>query len=46
MAIILESRLTKEQIFTFYCNDVYLGQSGSFAIKGFAQSSQSTSTKI
>ena len=40
MAIILESRLTKEQIFTFYCNDVYLGQSGTFAIKGFAQASQ------
>jgi penicillin-binding protein 1B len=37
MAVILESRLSKEQIFTLYCNDVYLGQSGSFAINGFAQ---------
>jgi penicillin-binding protein 1B len=40
MAIILESRLTKEQIFALYCNDVYLGQSGTFAINGFAQAAQ------
>ena len=40
MAIILELRLTKEQIFTHYCNGVYLGHSGTFAINGFAQASQ------
>ena len=40
MAVILESRLSKEQIFTIYCNDVYLGQSGTFAINGFAQAAQ------
>jgi penicillin-binding protein 1B len=40
MAIILESRLSKEKIFTVYCNDVYLGQSGTFAINGFAQAAQ------
>jgi penicillin-binding protein 1B len=40
MAVILESRLSKEQIFTVYCNDVYLGQSGTFAINGFAQAAQ------
>lgn len=40
MAMILESRLSKEQIFTLYCNDVYLGQSGTFAINGFAQAAQ------
>jgi penicillin-binding protein 1B len=40
MAIILEMRLTKEQIFTHYCNSVYLGHSGTFAINGFAQASQ------
>jgi len=40
MAIILESRLTKEQIFTLYCNSVYLGQSCTFAVNGFAQASQ------
>ena len=40
MAVILESRLSKEQIFSIYCNDVYLGQSGAFAINGFAQAAQ------
>jgi len=40
MAVILESRLSKEQIFSVYCNDVYLGQSGTFAINGFAQAAQ------
>ena len=40
MAIILELRLSKEQIFTHYCNDVYLGQRGTFAIRGFAQAAQ------
>jgi penicillin-binding protein 1B len=40
MAIILESRLSKQEIFTLYCNDVYLGQSGTFAINGFAQAAQ------
>ena len=39
MAVILELRLTKEQIFTHYCNGVYLGDSGTFAINGFAQAS-------
>jgi penicillin-binding protein 1B len=40
MAVILELRLTKEQIFTHYCNSVYLGHSGTFAINGFAQAAQ------
>ncbi|MEK6320480.1 MAG: PBP1A family penicillin-binding protein [Acidobacteriota bacterium] len=40
MAIILESRLSKQEIFTLYCNDVYLGQSGTFAINGFGQAAQ------
>jgi penicillin-binding protein 1B len=40
MAIILELRLSKEQIFTHYCNGVYLGQSGTYAVNGFAQASQ------
>jgi penicillin-binding protein 1B len=40
MAIILELRLTKEQIFTHYCNSVYLGHSGTFAINGFGQGAQ------
>lgn len=40
MAIILELRLTKEEIFTHYCNGVYLGHSGTYAINGFAQAAQ------
>jgi penicillin-binding protein 1B len=37
MAVILESRLSKQEIFALYCSDVYLGQSGTFAINGVAQ---------
>jgi penicillin-binding protein 1B len=37
MAVILETRLSKQEIFALYCNDVYLGQSGTFAINGVAQ---------
>lgn len=40
MALILESRLSKEEIFALYCSDVYLGQSGRFAIRGFAEAAQ------
>ena len=40
MAIILELRLTKEEIFTHYCNSVYLGHSGTFAINGFGQAAR------
>ena len=39
IALILELRLTKEQIFTMYANEVYLGQRGSFAIHGFGEGS-------
>jgi penicillin-binding protein 1B len=37
MALILERRLTKEQILELYLNDVYLGHRGSFAIHGVAE---------
>src|SRR5205823_2355057 len=37
IALILEMRLTKEQIFTMYANEVYLGERGSFAIHGFGE---------
>jgi len=37
IAVILELRLTKQQIFTMYANEVYLGQRGSFAIHGFGE---------
>lgn len=37
MSIILETRLTKEEIFSLYCNQVYLGQQAGFAISGFGE---------
>ena len=37
IAVILERRLSKEDIFTMYANEVYLGQRGSFAIHGFGE---------
>jgi penicillin-binding protein 1B len=40
MALILESRLSKEQILALYCNEVYLGNRRMFAIHGFAQGAQ------
>jgi len=36
-AMILEHRLTKEQIFVLYANQVYLGQRDSFSIYGFGE---------
>ena len=40
VAFQLERRLTKEQIFEYYCNKVYLGQRGSFTISGFGEAAQ------
>jgi penicillin-binding protein 1B len=37
MSIILETRLSKEQIFALYCNQVYLGQQAGFSINGFGE---------
>lgn len=37
MALILEQRLTKQQIFTMYANEMYMGHRGSFAINGFGE---------
>lgn len=39
MSIILETRLSKEQIFALYCNEVYLGQQAGFSINGFGEAS-------
>lgn len=36
----LEQKLTKEQIFELYANQVYMGQRGSFSIHGFAEASR------
>ena len=40
MAVALERRLSKEEIFTIYANRVYLGQSGMTAVYGFKQAAR------
>ena len=40
IAIELEQKFSKQQIFEFYANWVGMGQRGSFAISGFAEASQ------
>ncbi len=40
MSILLEKRLSKRQIFELYCNDVYLGQRGSFSIVGVGEAAE------
>jgi penicillin-binding protein 1B len=37
MSVILETRLTKEQIFTLYANQIYLGQQASMGIYGVGE---------
>jgi penicillin-binding protein 1B len=37
MSVILETRLPKEQIFSLYCNQVYLGQQAGFSIHGLGE---------
>jgi penicillin-binding protein 1B len=37
IAVLLEQRLTKNQILTMYANEVYLGNRGSFSINGFGE---------
>jgi penicillin-binding protein 1B len=39
MSIILETRLSKQQIFELYCNQVYMGQQAGFSIHGFGEAS-------
>jgi penicillin-binding protein 1B len=36
----LEQKLTKEEIFEFYCNQINLGQRGTFGIRGFGEAAQ------
>jgi penicillin-binding protein 1B len=36
----LEQKLTKEQIFEMYCNQIDLGYKGSFEIRGFGEAAQ------
>jgi len=40
LALILELKLRKEEIFTLYCNEIYLGQSGRFSIQGLGQAAR------
>jgi penicillin-binding protein 1B len=40
MALILETKATKEEILELYLNDVYLGNRGSFALHGVAEASR------
>lgn len=35
MAVRLEQKLSKQQIFEYYCNQVYLGRRGTFNLRGF-----------
>jgi penicillin-binding protein 1B len=37
LSVILETRLSKQQIFELYCNQVYLGQQSGFSINGFGE---------
>ncbi len=37
MSVILEQRLSKEEIMAMYCNQIYLGQRGGFSINGFGE---------
>jgi penicillin-binding protein 1B len=39
MSIILETRLSKQEIFALYANQVYLGQQAGFSINGFGEAS-------
>jgi penicillin-binding protein 1B len=40
LAMVLETRATKDEILELYLNDVYLGQRGSFAIHGVAEAAR------
>jgi penicillin-binding protein 1B len=40
MAMRLEQKLTKQQIFEYYCNQVYLGRLGTFSLHGFGAASR------
>src|SRR6267378_3398385 len=40
LAFALERRLSKEDIFALYCNEVYLGQRGAVAVRGVEQAAR------
>ncbi|HVG34158.1 MAG TPA: PBP1A family penicillin-binding protein [Pyrinomonadaceae bacterium] len=45
MSVIIETRLSKEQIFALYCNEVYLGQQAGFSINGFGEAADAYFSK-
>jgi penicillin-binding protein 1B len=40
VALELEQRFSKQQLFELYANEIYLGNRGSFAIRGFGEGAQ------
>ncbi|MEJ7615597.1 MAG: PBP1A family penicillin-binding protein [Pyrinomonadaceae bacterium] len=40
LASVLERRLSKEEIFALYCNEIYLGQRGTTAVRGVGQAAR------
>jgi penicillin-binding protein 1B len=40
LAFTIERRLSKEDIFALYCNEIYLGQRGAFAVRGIDQAAR------
>ena len=41
IALLVEQRFTKQQIFEMYANEIYLGNRGSFAVHGFGAAARS-----
>lgn len=40
LASVVENRLSKQDIFALYCNEIYLGQRGSIAVRGVRQAAR------
>ncbi len=40
LALVLENRLSKQDIFALYCNEVYLGQRNGVGVRGVAQAAR------
>jgi penicillin-binding protein 1B len=40
LSVALERRLSKEDIFALYCNEVYLGQRGAVAVRGVSEAAR------
>jgi penicillin-binding protein 1B len=40
LATVVENRMSKQDIFALYCNEIYLGQRGSIAVRGVRQAAR------